>query len=57
MRNYPVQILNAVALISSPSASYHFVVGAAGNAGSAGTSGSAGGVGGAGIIIIDEYYQ
>jgi len=45
------------AVISSPSASYSYAVGAAGTAGAAGTSGSAGGAGAAGIIVVTEYYQ
>jgi hypothetical protein len=43
-------------LITSPSASYSYAIGAAGTAGSAGTSGFAGGAGGSGLIIVDEYY-
>lgn len=43
-------------LITAPSATYTYVVGAGGTAGTAGTSGSAGGTGGSGIIIVDEYY-
>lgn len=45
------------AIITSPSATYAYVVGAAGTAGAAGTSGAAGGAGGSGIIIVEEYYQ
>jgi hypothetical protein len=45
-----------IGLISSPSATYSYAVGAAGTAGSAGTSGKAGGAGGSGIIIVEEYY-
>lgn len=44
------------AIISSPSASYSYAIGAAGTAGTAGTSGSAGGAGGSGYIIVEEYY-
>jgi hypothetical protein len=44
-------------LISGPSATYSYAVGAAGTAGSAGTGGAAGGAGGSGIIIVDEFYQ
>lgn len=44
------------AIITNPSASYGFNVGAAGTAGTAGTSGFAGGAGGSGIIIVEEYY-
>ena len=42
-------------LISSPSGTYYYTVGAGGTAGSAGTSGLAGGAGGAGGIIINVY--
>ena len=45
------------AVITSPSATYAYAVGAAGTAGTAGTAGSAGGAGAAGIIIISEYYE
>jgi len=45
------------ALISSPSATYAYAVGAAGTAGGAGTSGFAGGAGGSGYIEVTEYYQ
>jgi hypothetical protein len=44
------------ALISSPSATYAYAVGAAGTAGAAGTSGKAGGDGAAGIIIVTAYF-
>jgi len=44
-------------LISSPSATYAYAVGAAGTAGTAGTGGSAGGAGTSGIIIIEEHYN
>lgn len=43
-------------LISSPSATYSYAVGAGGAAGTAGTSGAAGGAGGSGIIIVEEFY-
>lgn len=43
-------------IISAPSASYSYAVGAGGTAGTAGTAGVAGGAGAAGIIIIEEYY-
>jgi hypothetical protein len=43
-------------IISNPSTTYSYAVGAAGNAGSAGTSGSAGGAGGSGVIIVEEDY-
>ena len=45
------------AIISAPSASYGYAVGAAGTAGGAGTNGVAGAIGGSGIIIVEEYYQ
>lgn len=45
------------AIITSPSSSYSYAVGAAGTAGTAGTSGSAGGAGGSGYIEVTEYYQ
>jgi len=45
------------ALISSPSATYSYAVGAAGSAGTAGTTGAAGGAGGSGVIIVEEFYQ
>lgn len=45
------------AIISAPSATYSYAVGAGGTAGSAGTSGFAGGVGGTGYIEVVEYYQ
>lgn len=44
-------------LISSPSATYAYAVGAAGTAGAAGVAGFAGGAGGSGMIIVEEYYQ
>lgn len=44
-------------LITSPSATYAYAVGAAGAAGTAGTAGAAGGAGGSGIIIVTAYYQ
>lgn len=45
------------AIITSPSATYSYSVGAGGNAGGAGTSGSAGGAGGSGVIVVEEFYQ
>lgn len=45
------------ALISSPSATYSYAVGAAGSGGTAGTSGATGGAGSAGLIIVTEYYN
>jgi hypothetical protein len=45
------------ALISSPSATYSYAVGASGTAGTSGTSGQAGGAGAAGYIEVIEYYQ
>lgn len=44
-------------VISSPSATYSYGVGAGGAGGAAGTSGGAGGSGAAGLIIVTEYYQ
>ena len=44
------------AIISSPSATYSYSVGAAGTAGTAGTGGAAGGAGGSGYIIVEEFY-
>lgn len=45
------------AIITSPSATYAYAVGAAGTAGSAGTNGTAGGAGGSGYIIVEEFYN
>lgn len=45
------------AIITSPSATYSYAVGASGTAGTAGTSGFAGGAGGAGYIEVTEFYQ
>lgn len=45
------------AIITSPSSTYAYSVGAAGAAGSAGTGAGAGGLGGAGMIVVTEYYQ
>jgi hypothetical protein len=45
------------AIISAPSASYSYAVGAAGTGQAAGTSGAAGGAGGSGVIIVTEYYN
>ncbi len=47
----------AKAMITYPSGSYAYSVGAAGTAGGAGTSGFAGGAGGSGVIIITEYFS
>lgn len=44
-------------VISPPSSSYQYTVGAGGSPGTAGTSGTAGGSGGSGYIEITEYYQ
>lgn len=44
-------------LITSPAATYPYVVGAAGAAGTAGTSGRPGGAGAAGYISVQEFYQ
>jgi hypothetical protein len=43
-------------IISAPSSTYSYAVGAAGTAGTAGASGFAGGAGAAGQIIVTEYY-
>lgn len=43
------------AIITSPSATYPYAVGAAGTAGSGSTA--AGGAGGSGYIVVEEYYQ
>lgn len=45
------------AIITSPSATYSYAVGAAGTGASAGTGGAAGGNGAAGIIVVYEFYQ
>jgi hypothetical protein len=45
------------AIITSPSSTYVYAVGAAGSAGAAGTNGAAGGAGGSGYIEVTEYYQ
>ena len=45
------------AIISSPSATYAYAVGAGGAAGTAGTNGFNGGTGAAGQITVFEYYQ
>jgi hypothetical protein len=45
------------AIITSPSASYAYAIGASGTAGAAGTSGLAGGSGGSGYIEVTEYYK
>jgi hypothetical protein len=44
------------AIITSPSSTYSYAIGAGGSAGTAGTGGSAGGAGASGIIIVEEYY-
>jgi hypothetical protein len=44
-------------LVTAPSATYAYAVGALGAGGTAGTSGQAGGNGGAGVIEVTEYYQ
>jgi hypothetical protein len=44
------------AIISSPSSTYSYSIGAAGSGGSAGTGGNPGGAGGSGYIEITEYY-
>lgn len=45
------------ALITAPSASYAYAVGAAANGGAAGSSGNNGGAGGSGLVVVEEYYQ
>lgn len=45
------------AIISSPSATYAYAVGATGGGGGAGTGGAGGGAGAAGYIEVTEYYQ
>ncbi len=45
------------AIITSPSATYAYAVGASGAGASAGTNGFAGGAGGSGVIIVTEYYN
>ena len=44
------------AIISAPSATYSYAVGAGGTAGTAGSSGWAGGAGGSGLIIVYAYF-
>lgn len=44
------------AIVTAPSSTYTYAVGAGGSAGLVGTNGSAGGAGGSGIIIVDEFY-
>jgi hypothetical protein len=44
------------AIITSPSATYSYAVGAAGTSGTAGTNGSAGGAGGSGYIVVTAYF-
>lgn len=44
-------------VITSPSSTYAYAVGAAGTAGTANAGGQAGGAGGSGLIIVEEYYQ
>lgn len=44
-------------IITAPSATYSYGVGAAGTAGGAGVAGAAGGAGGSGFIIVDEFYD
>lgn len=45
------------AIITSPSATYAYAVGAGGSAGSSGSSGFGGGGGGSGYIVVEEYYN
>lgn len=44
------------AIITGPSASYSYAVGAGGSAGAAGANGQAGGAGGAGVVVVEEFY-
>jgi len=44
------------AIITSPSATYSYAVGAGGTAGTSGTSGYAGGAGGSGVIYVTAYF-
>jgi hypothetical protein len=44
------------AIITSPSSTYSYAVGAGGTAGTAGTGGNPGGAGGSGVIIVTEHY-
>lgn len=44
------------ALITSPSASYTYAVGASGSAGAGGSGGQSGGAGAAGIVIVTAYF-
>ena len=45
-----------LALISSPSATYSYAVGAGSAGGTAGGTGGAGGAGAAGVILVEEFY-
>lgn len=45
------------AIISAPSATYSYAIGALGAKGGAGTSGGDGGDGAAGVILVEEFYQ
>lgn len=44
-------------LITTPSSTYTYTVGAGGSGGTLGTSGAAGGAGAAGIIVVTAYFQ
>lgn len=44
-------------LLTAPSSTYAYSVGAGGNGGAAGSNGRAGASGASGIIIVEEYYQ
>lgn len=44
-------------IVTSPSATYAYAVGAGGTAGTLGTSGTAGGSGGSGLIIVKAHFQ
>lgn len=45
------------ALVTTPSASYDYVVGAGGSGQLSGSNGSAGGAGGSGYLVVTEFYQ
>lgn len=47
----------AIGIITSPSLTYSYSVGAGGAAGTAGTGGGVGHAGGSGLIVVEEYYQ
>lgn len=45
------------AVVTNPSATYAYAVGAAGTLGTSGTQGNNGGAGAAGVVIVEEYYK